>query len=183
MRVRASEAARLLLRDEEACRKALDVLFREAAREGLVVHPNEYFVQLRLSKPLGEEVGDVEVERLGMRTGASRTCLYYLGPPCPSPTRSSSLQPLRWRRPTYRRVSRQALGGRPLALSRALRDEFYVPPQRLVSLQRFYYLFFPSEVGLCAHQSRQSYGVAVAQGYGESALAVGRQPVEVWGFH
>ena len=70
VRVRASDVARLLLGREEACRKpaVLDRLFRDAVREGFKVHGNDYFVQLWLSKPLGEVVGErgeVDVGRLG----------------------------------------------------------------------------------------------------------------------
>ncbi|MCC6066809.1 MAG: hypothetical protein LM562_03440 [Pyrobaculum sp.] len=60
-RVRGEEIAPLLHGDEKACRKMswLDPVFREAARNGYKVHPNEYFVELWLSKPLGEPLGRV----------------------------------------------------------------------------------------------------------------------------
>ncbi|MGC8988216.1 hypothetical protein [Infirmifilum sp.] len=59
LRVKANELAPLLRGRPEACRKMylLDVLFREAAKQGYRVHDNQYFVDLWLSKPLGHPLG------------------------------------------------------------------------------------------------------------------------------
>ncbi|MFP3169533.1 MAG: hypothetical protein RXR01_10535 [Thermoproteus sp.] len=61
MRVRGIDIAPFLHAKEDACRRYwdLDPVFREAVREGYRVHHNEYYVQLWLSKPLGEPVGRV----------------------------------------------------------------------------------------------------------------------------
>ena len=70
MRVRAIDIAPFLHGMEEACRRMsdLDVVMREAARQGYKVHPNEYYVQLWLSKPLGDplgHVGEIDERALG----------------------------------------------------------------------------------------------------------------------
>jgi len=72
MRVRGVDIAPLILTNayEEACRRIgdLDPVFREAARQGFKVHHNEYYVQLWLSKPLGEplgRVGEIDERALG----------------------------------------------------------------------------------------------------------------------
>jgi hypothetical protein len=59
MRVRGIDIAPFLHAQEDACRRIsdLDPVFREATRQGYEVHPNEYYVQLWLSKPLGDPLG------------------------------------------------------------------------------------------------------------------------------
>jgi hypothetical protein len=72
MRVRGVDIAPLILTNayDEACKKIrdLDPLFREAARQGYRIHHNDYYVQLWLSKPLGEplgRIGEIDEESLG----------------------------------------------------------------------------------------------------------------------
>ncbi|MFZ8809882.1 MAG: hypothetical protein ACO2PN_17490 [Pyrobaculum sp.] len=61
-RVRGEAITPLLHGDEKACKKIslLDPVFREAARNGYQVHRNIYFVELWLSKPLGEPLGRID---------------------------------------------------------------------------------------------------------------------------
>ncbi len=72
MRVRGIDIAPLILSNAhaEACRRIsdLDPVFREAVRQGYKVHRNDYYVQLWLSKPLGEplgRVGEIDERALG----------------------------------------------------------------------------------------------------------------------
>jgi len=72
MRVRARDIAELIYMYayEDAVRKVhlLDPLFRVAARQGYRIHHNDYYVQLWLSKPLGEplgRVGEINESELG----------------------------------------------------------------------------------------------------------------------
>jgi len=70
MRVRGIDIAPFIHGMEETCRKVrlLDPVFREAARQGYRVHHNEYYVQLWLSKPLGDplgRIGEIDERALG----------------------------------------------------------------------------------------------------------------------
>jgi hypothetical protein len=70
MRVRGIDIAPFLYAQEDACMRIsdLDPVFREAARQGFRVHRNEYYVQLWLSKPLGEplgRIGEIDERALG----------------------------------------------------------------------------------------------------------------------
>jgi hypothetical protein len=79
MRVKAKDIAPILRGRQEVCTKAIffDQLFREAVAEGYRIHENEYFVQLWLSKPLGNAIGRVDEIDLAKLKGCLGRCFSW----------------------------------------------------------------------------------------------------------